>query len=95
MPAEANEQVGRRFNRGEQVHAANASPRPACLVAVDGHKDARHAVDADEPARDDALHALVPALARNDERALAVVDFRGLDLRDLGELRLDGAALVV
>jgi hypothetical protein len=37
----------------------------------------------------------VPPLARNDESALTVVDFRGLHLRDLGELGLDRAALVV
>ena len=37
----------------------------------------------------------MPSLARNDERALAVVDFRGLHLRDLGKLGLDRAALVV
>ena len=95
VSAEANKQVRRRFDRGEQVHAPHASARAARLVAVDGQKDARHAVDADQAACHDALHALMPPLARNDERALAVVDFRGLDLRDFGEFRLDRAALVV
>ena len=37
----------------------------------------------------------MPPLARNDERALTVVDFRSLHLRNLGELGLDLAALVV
>ena len=95
VSAEANEQVRRRFDRGKQVHAPHASTRAARLVAVDRQQDARHTVDADQAACHDALHALVPPLTRNDERALAVVDLGSLDLRDFRELGLDRAALVV
>ena len=92
---EPREQIGRALHRLEQVHLAHAAARPARLVAVDGEQQAGHAVGVHQAARHDALHALVPALSRHHERALAVVDLCGLGLRDLRKLSLDGAALVV
>ena len=48
-----------------------------------------------EPARHDALHALVPALAAHHDDAAAGVGLLHARERLLGELRLDGAALLV
>ena len=95
VPAEAREDVRAALHRLEQVDLAYAAAAAARLAVLDGEQQARHAVDADEAAGDDALDAFVPTLARHHERALAVVLLRGLGLRDFRELRFDGAALVV
>ena len=95
VPAEAREQVGCAFHSREQADLAHAAAAAARFVAVDGEQQAGHAVRVHQAACHDALHALVPALARHHQRALAVVDLGGLRLRDLGQLGFDGAALVV
>ncbi len=95
MTAEAYQQVGAAFDGLEQVDLAHRAPRAAGLIAIDGEQQGGHAVGADQPACDDALDALMPAIARNHERALAVIRFGRLHLGDLRKLRLDGAPLVV
>src|SRR5713101_7593927 len=69
---------------------------PVALGARDEHD--RSVVQVDEPRRDDADHALVPALARDDVRAAALVRLGPfLDLRcGLAEdASLDGLALAI
>ena len=95
VPSEAREQVGRGFNRLEQVDGADRATRAPRFVAVDGEQKRRNAVGVHQAARDDALDAFVPPLARHDEGALAVIHLGSLVLGDLGKLRLDGAALIV
>ena len=95
VPAIAKQQVGAAFHRLEQVYLADAAPRSARLIAVDGEQQRGHAVGAHQAAGHDALDALVPSFAGHHERALAFVGFGGLHFRYLGKLGLDGATLVV
>ena len=95
MAAEPRGQVGHGLDGLEEVDLPHASPRPARLVALDGEQQGRHAVRVHQAACHDALHAFVPAFARHHQCALPVVDLGGLGLGDLGQLGLDGAALVV
>ena len=96
MPAETREQIRAALDRLEQVHLTDAATAAASLaVLVDGKEDGGDPVGAHQTAGDDALHALVPAGARDHERTLAVVDLLRLQAGYLGELRFDGATLVV
>ena len=95
VPAEAQQQVGAAFHGLEQVDLAHAAAAAARLVAVDGEQQAGHAVGVHQATGNDALHALVPPFAGHHQGALPLVGFGGLGLGDLGELGLDGAALVV
>ena len=95
MAPEALREIRDRLHRLEEIHVAHGAPRAAGLVAVDGEQERRHPVGVHEAGSHDTLHALVPALAGHDKRPLAVVDPAGLLLRDVRQLRLDGAPLVV
>ena len=95
VASESREQIGSALHRLEQVHLPHAAARSARFFAVDGEQQAGHAVSVHQAAGNDALHPLVPALPRHDERALAVVDLCSLGFRDLRELGFDGAPLVV
>ena len=96
MPTETGKDIGAALDRLEQVDVAHAAPRTPCLpVFVDGEQDDRHAVRTHQPACDDTLHALVPAIAGNHQSPLARVGFNRLLHRDLHQFGLDGAPAVV
>ena len=95
VAAKAGEQIGTRLYGLEQIHAAYASTRAACFVAIDGEQNRRHAVFIHQTRGDNALHALVPAFATNHERTLAMVDFRSRLFGALRKVLLNAAAFVV
>ena len=95
MAAEAREDVLAGGNRVEKVHIAHAAARAMGLIAFDGEENGGNAVAVGEARGDDALHAFMPALARNHQRTLALEDALSLLGGNLGKLRFDGAALGV
>ena len=84
MPTVTCEQIGAAFDGLEQIHATNAATRAACFIAIDSQQNRGHAIRSHQATCHNSLHALVPASARNHQRALAVVDFLGLHLRNFG-----------
>ena len=95
MPAESDEQVRALLDRLEEVHGAHRATRSARDAVLDGEQERGNMVAIDQATGDDALDSLVPALAAHDDHAAAVVGPLGNRLRLLGQLRLDGAALLV
>ncbi len=95
MPTEAREDVLAGGNRVEEVHIAHAAARAVRFVPFDGEQDNGNAVAVGKAGSHDALHALVPALAGNHQRALPGEHLLGLLGGHLGKLSLDGTALGV
>ncbi len=95
VPAEAREDVLARGNGLEQVHIAHAAAGAVRLFPFNGEQDGGNAVAVGKARGHDALHALVPTLAGNHQRALAGEHLLGLLGGNLRKLGLDGAALGV
>ena len=95
MPTKAQREVGALLDRMEEVDGSHRAARAAGDPVGDGEEDGRDAVAAHDAARDDALHALVPALAAHHDHAAAVVARVDLGERLLGHGRLDLATLAV
>ena len=95
VSAVAREQISATLNGFEQVHAANTATRAARFVAIDSQQNRGHAICSHQATCHNSLHALVPTSARNNQRALTVVNFFGLHLRDFSQFRLNAASLRV
>ncbi len=72
VPAKAHEQIGALLDRLEEVDRAHGAARAMGHAVGDGEEDRGHVVAVDHAARNDALDALVPALAAHDDGATAV-----------------------
>ena len=96
VPAELRAEIlARGADQVEQVDVVVGAARTARLVALDGEDDGGALVLARDARRDDALHALVPSLAPDDDDRLVVELGLKRLLDSLGELGLDLAPLVV
>ena len=95
MTAKTNEQVRALLDRLEEVHVTHGATGAAGNAVFNREQKGRYVVAVDQPARHNALHALMPPLAAHDDATAAVI--RPLDelLSLLGELCLDGAAFLV
>ena len=102
VPAAVHQQarLPRRDHRRAEIDALDRAARSLAQLAVHADDEGRPAVAFDQPARDDADHADMPAFALDHERrrqSLAVGAVEALDARDrlVQHLALDGAALGV
>ena len=95
MAAKAHEHVGALLHGVEEVDLADRAARAAGDAVLDGEEDGRDVIAVDDAARHDALHALVPTLAADDDAAASLVGPLDLGHGGLGERGLYVAALGV
>ena len=95
VTAKAHEHVGALLDGMEQIDRADGAPGAARQAVGHREHDRGDVVAAHQARGDDALDALVPALAAHHHGAAAIVDARGLGEGGLGEGGLDRAALGV
>ena len=95
MPAVTGEKMLAVLDRLEEIDVSYAASRTTRLAIFDREEQRRHAIGIDQARSNDALHSLMPAFAKDHERALTRIALCCLFLGNLGKLSLDAAAFVV